>query len=79
MADQLIDSRPAEIPFGDLIAVRGYRGPQARSLLFVDLRGYRRHLGRWIVADRMYLRGRWTPLVRVRVRVPRAADGGTEM
>lgn len=58
---------------------RDFRFEQGRSFVVVDVRGYRRHRGRWLIADRLYLRGWWTPFVRVRVRRPRAADGGTEI
>ena len=59
--------------------VAGYRRQVGRSLLVVDVRRYRSRRGAFLVAERMYLRGRWTPLVRVRLRRTRAADGGTEI
>jgi hypothetical protein len=45
----------------------------------IDLRRYRRHRGHLLRADRVLLAGYWTPLVRVRVRLPRASDGATEI
>ena len=50
-----------------------------RALLLVDFRRYRRHRGQLLLADRLYLGRLWTPVVRVRVRRARAADGGTEI
>jgi hypothetical protein len=50
-----------------------------RSVLVVDLRAYNRHRGQWLIADRLFLRGRWTPLVWVRLSRPRIADGGSEI
>jgi len=49
------------------------------TLLVLDPRRYRRHRGRLLHADRVFLGAFWTPLVRVRARVPRASDGGTEI
>jgi hypothetical protein len=54
------------------------RHEEAPSLFAVDPRRYRRHRGALLVADRVYVRGMWTPLVRVRARVARASDGGGE-
>ncbi len=48
-------------------------------MLIVDPRRYQRHRGYLLLADRVYLGRMWTPLVRVRARLPRAADGGTEI
>jgi hypothetical protein len=48
------------------------------SILLLDPRRYGRHRGYLLVADRLYVRGRWTPLVRVRARVSRASDGGAD-
>jgi len=45
----------------------------------VDVRRYQHHVGAFVVADRLLLRGAWTPLVRVRLRHPRASEGGTEI
>ena len=56
-----------------------YRHRGARTLLLIDFRSYRRHRGRLLCADRLLFAGRWTPVVRVRIRHPRAADGATEI
>jgi len=50
-----------------------------RSVLIVDIRRYPHRHGRWLVADRISFGGLWTPLVRVRLSLPRASDGGTEI
>lgn len=50
-------------------------GPQ---WVAVDLRPYRQHIGQFVVARRVTVRGMWTPLVVMRARRSRAADGGTE-
>jgi hypothetical protein len=49
------------------------------SLLVFDPRRYNRHRGRLLHADRVFLGGMWTPIVRIRARLPRASDGGTEI
>jgi len=49
------------------------------SVVIFDPRPYRRHRGRLLHADRLFVGPVWTPLVRVRARIPRAADGGTEI
>jgi hypothetical protein len=56
-----------------------YRSARSRAFLLVDVRPYRRHRGRLLHADRVFLGRLWTPLVRVRVRRARLADGGTEI
>jgi hypothetical protein len=56
-----------------------YRRRVSRTVLLVDFRRYRRHRGRLLCVDRILLGGRWTPVVRVRWRHPRAADGATEI
>jgi len=56
-----------------------HRVQRHRSVLVLDFRRYRRHRGRLLRADRVLLGGLWTPLVRVRVRHPRMADGATEI
>lgn len=53
--------------------------PPSLLLLVLDPRRYRRRVGHLLVAERLLLAGRWTPLVRVRVRQLRYADGGTEL
>jgi len=55
------------------------RGRPGRALVLVDVRRYQHHVGAFVVADRLLLRGAWTPLVRVRLRHPRASEGGTEI
>lgn len=55
-----------------------YRHCAARTFLLIDFRRYRRHRGSLLCADRVLFAGRWTPVVRVRIRRPRAADGATE-
>ena len=55
------------------------RPAASRAVLLVDIRPYRQHRGHLLHADRVYLGRLWTPLVRVRVRRARAADGGTEI
>lgn len=55
------------------------RSAASRAVLVVDVRPYRRHRGHLLYADRVYLGRLWTPLVRVRVRRARAADGATEI
>ena len=55
------------------------RVQRPRSLLVLDVRRYNRHRGQWLIADRLLLGGRWTPLVRVRLSRPRIADGGSEI
>jgi hypothetical protein len=49
------------------------------TMLVLDPRRYRRHRGHFLHADRVLIGGMWTPLVRVRARVPRACDGATEI
>lgn len=49
------------------------------SLFVLDPRPYNRHRGRLLHADRVFLGSVWTPLVRVRARLPRASDGATEI
>jgi hypothetical protein len=49
------------------------------TLFMLDLRRYRHHRGQLIHADRVFLGSVWTPVVRVRARLPRASDGGTEI
>jgi hypothetical protein len=49
------------------------------ALVIFDPRLYRRHRGRLIHADRVFVGPVWTPLVRIRARVSRASDGGTEI
>ncbi|HET6817773.1 MAG TPA: hypothetical protein VFH66_11160 [Mycobacteriales bacterium] len=56
-----------------------YRRQPARTVLLLDFRRYRTHRGQLLYADRILLAGRWTPVVRVRLRQPRAADGATEI
>lgn len=50
-----------------------------RSVLILDPRRYRRRGGHLLYADRVLLGSLWTPFVRVRVRYPRASEGGTEI
>jgi hypothetical protein len=53
---------------------------QKQPVMFIfDPRLYRRHRGRLIHADRVFLGNVWTPVVRVRARLPRASDGSTEI
>ena len=59
--------------------VTGYRDRVARSVVVIDFRRYQKHRGQFLCADRVKLVGRWTPMVRVRLRSPRAADGATEI
>jgi hypothetical protein len=49
------------------------------AMVVFDPRRYRRHRGRLIYADRLFVGPVWTPLVRIRARLPRASDGGTEI
>jgi hypothetical protein len=49
------------------------------SVFLFDPRPYRRHRGQFLYADRIFVGSVWTPFVRVRPRVPRASDGGTEI
>jgi hypothetical protein len=49
------------------------------SVLLFDPRRYRQHRGQFLYADRVFVGSVWTPFVRLRARVPRAADGGTEI
>ena len=60
------------------IAARREEG-QARRWLVIDPRPYRCHVGEFLVARRVTVAGAWTPLVLVRARRLRAADGGTEI
>lgn len=60
-------------------AASDYRERQPRPMLAIDLRPYDHRCGRWLVARRLHLLGRWTPLVAVRVRRGRASEGGTEI
>ncbi len=55
------------------------RGRPSRSFLALDLRPYRHRVGEFFIADRVLLRGTWTPLVRVRVRHSRLSEGSTEI
>jgi len=49
------------------------------TLFVLDPRAYRSHRGFFLHADRVFLGPLWTPVVRVRPRLPRASDGGTEI
>lgn len=49
------------------------------SVFLFDPRPYRRHRGQFLYADRVFVGSVWTPFVRVRARLPRASDGGTEI
>ena len=42
------------------------------------MRVYHHHVGAFVIAKRVTVRGRWTPFVVARLRRQRAADGGTE-
>jgi hypothetical protein len=55
------------------------RTRKAPTLLVLDPRPYRRHRGQFLYADRVFLGSVWTPVVRVRARLPRASDGATEI
>ena len=55
------------------------RSAPSRAVVVVDIRPYRQHRGRLLHADRVYVGRLWTPLVRVRARRARAADGATEI
>lgn len=63
----------------DMLDPHDERGRPSRAFLAIDLRPYRHRVGEFFIADRVLLRGSWTPLVRVRVRHSRAADGSTEI
>src|SRR3954464_4849435 len=52
------------------------RNPPA--LFVLDPRPYNSHRGRLLHADRVFVGSVWTPLVRVRARLPRASEGSTE-
>lgn len=53
------------------------RNPPA--LFVLDPRPYTQHRGRLLHADRVFLGSVWTPVVRVRARLPRASEGATEI
>jgi hypothetical protein len=53
------------------------RNPPA--LFVLDPRPYNSHRGRLLHADRVFVGSVWTPLVRVRARLPRASEGSTEI
>jgi hypothetical protein len=55
------------------------RTRQQPSFIVIDLRRYRHHRGQLLLADRLCLGSVWTPFVRVRTRLPRASEGGTEI
>jgi len=55
------------------------RDRRASAVFVLDPRRYRRHRGLLLHADRVFLGPVWTPIVRVRARLPRAADGATEI
>ena len=61
------------------VEAASYRARESGTLLVVDFRRYREHRGNLLWADRILLAGRWTPLVRVRVRHSRVSDGATEI
>lgn len=50
----------------------------AWQLVVLDPRPYALRVGPLLVRSRVRLGPLWTPLVRVRARLPRAADGGGE-
>jgi hypothetical protein len=60
-------------------AAADHRVRRLRRMPVLDFRRYRRHRGRLLRADRVFVRGIWTPVVLVRVHHPRAADGATEI
>jgi hypothetical protein len=48
-------------------------------MFIFDPRRYRQRRGQLIHADRVFVGPVWTPLVRIRARISRASDGGTEI
>ena len=62
-----------------MAGVHNERGRPSRSFFAIDLRPYRHRVGEFFIADRVLLRGTWTPLVRVRVRHSRVSEGSTEI
>lgn len=62
-----------------LVAALAHRRRQQPSLIVIDPRRYRHHRGQLLLADRLCLGSVWTPFVRVRTRLPRASEGGTEI
>src|SRR5438270_10934028 len=55
------------------------RGRKPPTLLMLDPRRYRHHRGQLLCADRVFVGAVWTPVVRVRARLPRASEGATEI
>jgi hypothetical protein len=49
------------------------------AVFVLDPRLYAHHRGRLLHADRVFLGSVWTPVVRVRARLPRASEGATEI
>jgi hypothetical protein len=56
-----------------------HRKRQPPALFVLDPRSYRRHRGQFLCADRVFVGSVWTPVVRVRARLPRASEGATEI
>jgi len=70
---------PAEVDLRGTRRMHYDRRQKPPSLFVLDPRPYTRHRGQLLHADRVFLGSLWTPVVRVRARLPRASDGGTEI